>query len=203
MLTIRKASLIAIVMLAGCATEIRNADAPPGGLVTTVDKTQNTMLGWMQVTPSNKAPGVEHWTRMRVIAPAGATECRTQDGPQDEGKPDAQGAVMLTGREGARSVQIVCDTPQGVVKRTVNASVYAQPIPPDAPPDIAKRLAKRRDTHVLPPLVHVDPGDPGAEARWAAIGAELCPEISERVFGFVCKPGMLEAFKAADLNEAL
>ena len=204
MLSVGKAGLLGMAgfVAAGCASvEIRNADAAPGGAMTTVDPVKGAALGWVpQIAPA-KNPGVEHWTRMRVIAPAGATQCRTltpfmPDGPEDEGRPDADGALMLAAREGAKSVQIVCKTPAGTVRRIVTASIYTH----DHPPEIMARYSNARphNVYVLPPLVHVDPLEPGAEARWAAIGAELCPEISERVFGFVCKPGMLDALKAAD-----
>jgi hypothetical protein len=204
MLTVRKAGLGALLLLAGCAQiEVRDADVAPGGTVTTEDHNRNVALGWIpQVAPSNR-PGIDHWTRIRVIAPEGATECRSgslfsRGGPQAKGKPDTERAVMLTSRQGDREAHFVCDTPSGAVRRTVRASVYTQPVPAQA----AARGRKPWTYHVLPPLVHVDPRDPAAQARWAAIGAELCPVISERAFGFVCKPGMLEKFKAEDLGEA-
>jgi hypothetical protein len=100
---------------------------------------------------------------------------------------------MLTSRQGDRTAHFVCDTPGGAVRRSVNASVYTQVL------GNGRRNVKY---HVLPPLVHIDPGDPEAEVRWAALGAELCPVVSERALGFVCKPGMLEKFKAEDLSKA-
>lgn len=208
MLSLGNAGLLALAgcLLAGCASvKVRNADAAPGGAITTVDPVKSAALGWIpQVGPANN-PAIHHWTRMRVIAPAGATQCRTltpftSDGPEDEGQPDLNGVLMLAAREGARSIQIACKTPSGVVQRTVTASIYTV----EHSPEVRARYSNARphNFYVLPPLVHVDPRDPDAEARWAAIAAELCPEISERVFGFVCKPGMLETFKAADLNQA-
>jgi hypothetical protein len=156
------------------------------------------------VAPSNR-PGIDHWKRIRVIAPEGATECRSGDGlfsrggPQDKGKPDANREVMLTSREGDRIVHFVCDTPCGAVRRSVKASVYTMPIPPNVPADKMWLYERRPSWHVLPPLVHMDPRDPGAEGRWAAIGPEICPVVSDRASTLVCKPGMLEKFKAVDL----
>lgn len=207
MLTLRKVSLVAaVVVLAGCAQlEVRDADAPPGGTVTTEDHTRNAVLGWIpQVAPRNR-PGIEHWTRIRVVAPEGATICRSgtffsKGGPEAKGEPDANRVVMLTSRQGDRTAHFACDTPIGEVKRSVSASVYTMPIPPNVPADRMWFYEGNRSWHVLPPLVHMDPRDPAAEARWDALGPELCPEISHRVFGFVCKPGMLEKFKAVDLG---
>ena len=214
MLTLRNASLAIAVVLAGCAQiEVGNADTGPGGTVTTYDANKQSVAGWIpQAGVVNVAPGIDHWTRIRVIAPEGATECRSgaglfsRGGPQDKGRPDADRIVTLTSREGDRTAHFVCETPRGPVRRSVSASVYTMPIPPSAPPHIVKQLeSTRRDTHVLPPLVHMDPKDPQAEARWAALGAEACPVILDRVSmetGFLCLPGMLEKFKAADLGEA-
>jgi hypothetical protein len=207
MLSVRKAALGVLVALAGCAQiEVRDAEVAPGGTVTTENHTTNLLTAWIpRVSPGNR-PGIDHWTRIRVIAPEGATECRSgslfsRGGPQAEGKPDAERAVMLTSREGDRDAHFVCDTPNGAVRRSVNASVYTMPIPPNVPADKMWLYKGNRSWHVLPPLVHMDLKDAQADARWAAIGAELCPVISERASGFVCKPGMLEKFKAADLGE--
>lgn len=192
-----KGALALAFVLAGCAQiEVRNADAGPGGTVTTEDHTRNALLGWVpRVTPRNR-PGIDHWTRIRVIAPEGATECRSgslfaRGGPSDRGKPDKDRAVMLTVREGDRTAHFVCDTPGGQVKRSVEASVFERPSRPNG-----KAFGK---FHVLPPLVHMNPRDPDAEARWAAIVSEVCPVISERAATLPCHPGMMEKFKAVDL----
>ena len=186
-------------MLAGCAQiDVRNADAGPGGTVTTEDHTRNALLGWIpSVTPRNR-PGIDHWTRMRVIAPEGATECRSgslfaRGGPSNRGKPDKDHAVMLTAREGDRSAHIVCDTPDGEVERMVEASVFERPPLPNG-----RSFGK---FHVLPPLVHMNPRDPDAQARWAAIAKEVCPVISDRAATLPCKAGMMEKFMAVDLAE--
>jgi hypothetical protein len=211
MLTLRKASVAIAVVLAGCAQiEVRNADVGPGGAVTTYDANKQAWLGWIpQVGVVNKAPGIDHWRRIRVIAPEGATECRSgavfaRGGPEDEGKPNANREVMLTSNQNQNTAHFECDTPGGVVRRSVKASVYTIPIPPNVPADQMWLYEGNRGTKVLPPLVHMDPKDAQAEARWAALGAEVCPVISDRaspVTGFVCLPGMLEKFKVTDLGE--
>jgi hypothetical protein len=196
-------AILAACVAGGCTTidQYRYADAPPGQAVSGTSPFSRTMETLNPFTGGYN----QTWTRIRVIAPPGADACRIagqsifiSDGPSPGGKPNENREVMLAYEEGAKSASFECRTPQGVVRRTVKASVYTQPVPETA----AARGRKPWTYHVLPPLVHIDPNDPGAEARWTAIAAELCPEISERVFGFVCKPGMLEKFKAADLGEA-
>lgn len=209
MLTAQKVSLLAVIVLAGCAqVEVRNADVAPGGTVTTYDANRQAALGWIpQVGVVNKAPGIDHWMRIRVIAPEGATKCRSGNffapgGPQDEGRPNANREVMLTSNHNQNTAHFECETPGGVVRRSVKASVYTMPIPPDVPADKMWLYEGNRGTKVLPPLVHMDPKDAQAEARWAALGAEVCPVISDRVSpetGFICVRGMLEKFKAVDL----
>lgn len=200
--------LFALIALAGCAqVEVRDANTTPGGTVTTEDHTKNAALGWIpSIGPTNR-PGIDHWTRIRVIAPEGATECRSgsmfsKGGPQARGRPDADRAVMLTSREGDRTAHFVCDTPAGPVRRSVRASVYTHTWS-DPPPGVKRNFTpKPRDFHVLPPLVHMDPREPDASARWAAIGPELCPVVSEQSATLICKPGMMEKFRAVDLGEA-
>lgn len=197
MLKTRKKALALACMLSACAqVEVRNADVGPGGTVTTEDHTKNAVLGWIpSVTPRNR-PGIDHWTRIRVIAPEGATECRSgslfsRGGPQAKGKPDKDRAVMLTAREGDRTAHFACDTPGGEIKRSVDASVFQ--LPPTANGWTFGKF------YVLPPLVHMDPRDPDAEARWAAIAVEVCPAISDRASRLPCQTGMMENFKAVDL----
>ena len=214
MLALQKVGLIAVVVtLAGCAQiEVRNADAGPGGAVTTYDANKQAWVGWIpQAGVVNNAPGIDHWTRIRVIAPKDATECRSgaflaRGGPEDEGRPNANREVMLTSNQNQNTAQFECDTPGGVVRRSVKASVYTRPIPPNVPADKMWLYKGDRGAKALPPLVHMDPKDAQAEERWAALGAEVCPVISDRASretGFVCLPGMLEKFKAVDLAASM
>lgn len=185
-----------------CTTTDRYSglDGPPGGYVVGSSQLQRTMadLNPFQSQYTNQ------WTLVRVVAPPGATACRIADqsplipkGPQPEGKPDANREVMLTYDAFAKSAAFECKTPDGVVKRTVDAVSWQMSWPKQAPGG-----GYTPTTPVKPPLVHIDPKDPEAERRWTALAAEICPEISDRAFGFACKPGMLDRLKAADIGAA-
>jgi len=172
-------------------------DGPPGGYVVGSSPFQRTMA---DLNPF-QSQYTHQWTLVRVVAPPGATRCRIADqssfmpeGPMAEGRPDEKREVMLTYDAFAETAAFECRTPEGVKKRTVKAVVYEMPVPGSAP-----KTSARLSTPVKPPLVHIDPSDPDAERRWRELAAELCPEVSARAFGFVCKPGMLEKLKAEDL----
>lgn len=169
----------------------RGLEGPPGGYVSGTSPFQRTMSDLNPFSDYNT-----QWTLVRVVAPPGATRCRIADqspfvpaGPQPEGEPDAKREVMLTYHASAEAAAFECRTPEGVKKRTVKAVVYET--------KYQDKVFMR--TQVKPPLVHIDPSDPEAEQRWTELAAELCPEVSERASGFVCKPGMLEKLKAEDL----
>lgn len=168
-------------------------DGPPGGYVTGSSPVQRMMSELDPVKSQYK----NQWVRIRVIAPAGATRCRIADqslfmplGPQAEGRPDSAGAVMLTYDAFSSTASFTCDTPDGRVKRSVNAVPYV----------LTLSGRYMNTVQVKPPMVHVDPSDADAEARWTSLAAELCPVVSERATAFACKPGMLEKLKAADIG---
>ena len=134
---------------------------------------------------------------MQGLPAAGSVVSRFSfGGPEPEGKPDDKREVMLTYDVEAKSAQLRVQLAAGIVRRRVKAVPY----------DI---MFRRRDTErvlstaqVKPPLVHMDPTDPDADARWAAISAELCSPGSASVYSLICKPGMLEKLKAVDLGSA-
>lgn len=135
--------------------------------------------------------------RIRVIAPPEATQCRIADqspfmppGPQPEGKPNSKGEVMIAYDAFSSSAAFVCDTPAGQLTRSVTP----------APWQMTFRGWQINTVQVKPPMVHVDPSDPDAAARWTSLAAELCPVVSERASSFSCKPGMLEKRQAADIG---
>jgi len=188
---------LSMCLAAGCTSidKYNGLDAPPGGTVFGSSSFSRTMET-LNPVPSGYGAA---WTRIRVIAPLGASVCRiagqsifVAPGPEPEGKPNDKGEVMLSYDAEAKSASFECRMPSGVVKRTVEAVPFA----------IMTRLRsgverKVSTAHVKPPLVHMDPTDPAAEARWAAISAELCPGPT-----LICEPGMLEKLKAEDLSEA-
>lgn len=189
------ATAICLVSLAACTSvdKYSGLDGPPGGYVVGSSPFQRTMA---DLNPF-QSQYTHQWVRIRVIAPPGATRCRIADqspfmppGPQAEGKPDAQLQVMLAYDAFSSTAAFECKTPDGLVKRSVRAVVYES--------TFANRF--KHTTHVKPPMVHIDPRDPDAEARWTAFAAELCPVVSERASSFSCKPGMLEKLKAADIG---
>lgn len=137
------------------------------------------------------------WVRIRVIAPPGATRCRIADqspfmplGPQAEGRPDSMRQVMLTYDAHSQSAAFICDTPAGNIKRSVKAVPWTMTFG-------GKPLGTLQ---VKPPMVHIDPSDQDAAARWTGLAAELCPTVSERAYSITCRPGMLEKLQAADIG---
>jgi hypothetical protein len=199
-------AILAACVAGGCTTidQYRYTDALPGQAVSGTSPFSRTMDA---LNPFSGGYN-DTWTRIRVIAPPGADACRIagqsifiSDGPSPKGKPDEKREVMLAYDEGAKSASFECRTPAGVVKRKVEASVYTMPIPANVPADKMWLYKGDRSWRVLPPLVHMDPADPDAEARWAAISIELCSPGSKAQYSLMCRPGMLEKLKAADLGE--
>lgn len=192
-------SIIALLVTCGGCTTVdryRGLDGPPGGYVSGTSSFQRTMSSLNPFGSYNS-----QWTLVRVIAPPGATRCRivdqnpfAPDGPKTEGAPDAKREVMLAYLASATSAEFECRTPDGVMRRKVDAVAYEWPRLKSAPPS-----SFTITTQVKPPLVHIDPTDPEAESRWRSLSTELCPHGSERASTFVCKPGMFEKLKAVDL----
>jgi hypothetical protein len=192
------AVVFALALVGGCTQIDRynNADAKPGG----------TVVGsspFRRATAS-LGPRGPQWIRFRVIAPPDATVCRitgqsifARPGPETQGKPNEKREVMLTYDVDAKSASFECKTPSGILRRTVQAVRY----------DMMSTLFDGKPrlmeiAWVKPPLVHMDPKDPEAEARWAALGVELCSGPYDGDSHFTCKPGMLEKLKAVDLAAA-
>ena len=185
------ALIIAALLLSSCKQydQYQNLDGAPGETVFASSPVQrNLMLG------SNRS---DQWTRIRLIAPPGATSCKIANhllhnprGPEMEGKPDANRFVMLTVTAEIRTAAFSCNTPDGVVRRTVSAVPY----------QITYRDRVVSTARVLPPLVHLDPDDPTAGRRWQEFWSEACPVVSERAGRIMCKPDMPEKLQAADLG---
>jgi hypothetical protein len=185
--------LAASVLFAGCTTTTK-ADAPPGATVTT----ENESASWLPRGISGEKQGMQNWTRIRVIAPAGARQCVSGSvlpliygGPQAIGRPDTKGEVMLTTDMEAGAVHIRCTTADGDVARTVKAYRYSRTF----------QNGMKSSFPIQPPMIHMNPSDPQAEARWTELRAEICKEgeIGPRS-GFLCEPEIFAALKAADLG---
>jgi len=192
------AGCLAVLATGACTTVDRfsGLDGPPGGYVSGTSPFHRTMSSLNPFSDYN-----EQWTLVRVIAPPGATRCRivdanpfSPDGPLTVGAPNAGREVTLAYDANATFAEFECRTPAGVMKRRVDAVPYTWP------ELFGYRRAFPIVTQVKPPLVHIDPTDPEAEQRWRDLATELCPVVSERASGFVCKPGMLEKLRAKDIE---
>jgi len=183
-----------LVPLCGLAASCAGAyegDIRPGGI--------STAPGL--INPYNGNPTGRRYQRIRVIAPPGASVCRivgqsmfVAPGPQAQGKPNDKHEVTLTYDVEAPSASFECQMPSGVARRTVQAVPYesTQKGYDGNPLTVTLMLVK-------PPLVHMNSQDPEAEARWTALGAELCSPHSESP-SYLCKPGLLGKLKAEDLD---
>lgn len=180
--------------LGGCTTvdRYRGLDGPPGGYVSGTSPFQRAMSDINPMSDYNS-----QWVLVRVIAPVGATRCWVADkspfdpaGPKAEGQPDDKREVVLAHKAHSDTATFACKTPAGEVKRSVKAVPY----------EMRYRDKVIHTTPLKPPLVHLDPSDAEAGARWTAISAELCPQISERAGNMICKPGMMDKLRAADIG---
>lgn len=184
---------LALLALAACNT-VNKADVRPAGLVWTEDKS----ISWFSDLSGNRA-GVNGWIFVRVIAPAGATECEAHhnwfDGvnPYPKAPVDKDGAALVTVRNETAENGFSCKTPSGVVRRTIASEKFTYSYA------ISRDRTKRaeRSFWIVPPMVHMDPSDSEAAARWDKLHAELCPE--GKAYGGACRPGVMLNMKLRDL----
>jgi hypothetical protein len=184
------------IVCAACASacnSVSKADFRPGGNVWTEDKS----ISWLPVISGN--PGRDGWVFVRVIAPAGATECSADgswlDGrnPYPSAPVAADGEAMITVRNEASEVSVSCATPGGSVQRKVSSERVISTTH-------IGQWAQKHDYFVVPPLVHLDPADPQAAARWDALRLELCPADMISAIS-ACTGDRMSNMKRRDLNE--
>jgi hypothetical protein len=181
---------------AACASacnSVSKADFRPGGDVWTEDKS----VSWFPVISGN--PGREGWVFVRVIAPPGAKECSVDGSwlhgrnPYPRARVAADGAAMITVLNDASDVSVSCTTRDAVVRRKVSSERVVSTRG-------SKQWAQRHDYFVVPPLVHMDPADRQAAARWEALRLELCSAEFSGIAA--CKGDLMSSMKRRDLNEA-
>ena len=184
----------AALAMGGCTAvdTYRGLDGAPGDYVSGSSQFQRVMSDINPMSDYNS-----QWVLVRVVAPAGATRCWVADkspfdptGPRHEGRPDAKREVLLTHKAYSDTATFACKTPAGEVKRSVKAVPY----------EMKYRDKVIHTTPLKPPLVHLDPSDAEAGSRWTAIAAELCPQISDRASKMICKTGMMDKLRAADIG---
>lgn len=180
------------VAAAGCQV-IHNADALPGETMTV----ENQGTSWTSVVGART--GIRHWTRIRVIAPPGATECISgslspliQGGPQASGTPGRDRAVMLTTDPDSLTVHVRCLTPSGDVVRSVDGYRYEQR---------PRGSSTAFGFNIQPPMIHMDPADPERAARWDSLHAEVCTQVRGSRSGYLCRPEIFAALRASDIGE--
>lgn len=181
--------MLAGLLSAACNT-VGSADVRPGGLVWTEDKS----ISWFSDLSGNRA-GTRGWVFVRVMAPAGATACQADhswfDGvnPFPQASVDKDGAALITVRNEIGEVGFSCATPSGVVRRKVASERFT----------ISFRRMGEHSFWIVPPMVHMDPADSHAAARWDALHAELCPE--GEISGIAaCRPGVMQNMKLRDMG---
>ncbi len=178
----------------GCNT-VRKADVRPGGLVWTEDKA----VSWMSDLSGNSA-GHRGWIFVRVVAPAGATDCQTDnswlDGvnPYPKAPVDKDGAALVTVRNEIGESSFSCATPTGVVRRKIASEKFTY----SYASNYTRTQRAERSYWIVPPMVHMDPTDPQVAARWDALHAELCPE-GKITGGGACRDGVMQNMKQRDL----
>jgi hypothetical protein len=183
---------IACLFLAGCNT-IKREDVRPGGTVVTEDKA----ISWMSDLSGNPA-GHRGWKFVKVIAPPGASECRVEgsmfDGvnPYEKARVEIDGSVLLTVRNEQAKQTFACRTAEGVKRRTVQSERITNTFT-----DYKQRPYTRRYWST-PPMVHIDPSDPQAAARWDALWEEVCPAAARFRTG-PCTGERFANMKARDL----
>lgn len=163
------AGLFAAALLAGCMS---GADGPPGS-----HAQRMSILGGVQ----------QAWTRVRVAAPEGARRCWLDNAPLGSGgrgRSDLvrDGAAMLSIDTNMESARIVCAGSGGEVARVVprvQLSAGDSVIP------------------VMPPLIHVGALDDRADARWAALHAELCSTGENEL---LCGSAQFAQLRQADIG---
>ena len=144
-------------------------------------------------------PGAGRLGVVRVIAPTGATECSADgswlDGRNPYPRADvaSDGAAMITVRNDASEVSFSCATPRGVIRRKVSSEHVVSTTH-------IGQWTQKHDYFVVPPLVHIDPTDAQAAARWDALRLELCPVAKISAIS-ACMDDRMSNMKRRDLNE--
>ena len=187
------AAVFVLLAMAACST-LHNADAPPGGTVTKTTWGDNDLAQFWFGNHLHQ----HSYQRVRLIAPLGAFECGVDafhGGPQREGLPNERREVDVTVRSGVRHTEFYCKTPQGVIRRTVDAV------------EVFRHTYEGGSRHMeivlrkFPMLVHVGGADAESEARWTALHAEVCtitPLPSD--FQHICEDANFAALRAADIG---
>lgn len=191
-------TLFAACLLAAACNTVETSDPRPGGQVWTEDKS----ISWLSDTSGNPA-GHKNWIFVRVIAPAGATECRVEASMFDGVNPfpktpvDDKGAAMVTVRDEKDKSSIACRTPEGWVKRTLASERIVNTFK-----DYTGKKTYQRGYWAVPPMIHIDPKDLQAAARWDALAAEICPVVTRNPPFPVnaCRDDRLERMKARDIS---
>jgi hypothetical protein len=181
----RTLQTLASVMIGACLTacmSYENLDGKPGSTATReFDPIPVPGLGLGRTSGS--------YQNVRVIAPNGAQVCRVtnfngQPPFVSERSPDADGVIALAVSESLDEAELRC-AGQGVrVERQIRRL------------QLSFGNYSRRS---FPPLVHMQPSDPNAAARWTALYAEICATTRPRD-RYICDEANWAQLRAQDIG---